>query len=48
METKQVRMSDYTLSEIRKYGAEVKAQTDDIALRYILQDYKRLREKESE
>jgi hypothetical protein len=48
METKQIRLSPFVVSEIRKYGKEVEAQTDDVALRHILSDYRRLRELEEE
>lgn len=46
METKQIRISNFTLEEVRNHGKRVNAQTDDVSLRFILNDYKRLLELE--
>jgi hypothetical protein len=43
MPTKSVRISDYSLNEVRKISEQIGDPTDDTALRFVISEYYRLK-----
>jgi hypothetical protein len=43
MEAKQIRISEYAVTELRAMGKEIGEPTDDVIVRHIIAEYKRLR-----